>query len=52
MGCKSFRIFSLVGKRDLLLIQILEDRHLDLRGNLVKAIMVLNWLNMLEVENF
>ncbi|KAL9640189.1 MAG: hypothetical protein Q9204_000817 [Flavoplaca sp. TL-2023a] len=26
--------------------------HLDLRGNLVKAMMVLNWLNMLEVENF
>ncbi|KAL8675224.1 MAG: hypothetical protein Q9168_000344 [Polycauliona sp. 1 TL-2023] len=26
--------------------------HLDLRGNLVKAMMVMNWLNMLEVENF
>ena len=27
-------------------------RHVDLRGNLVKAMMVMNWLNMLEVENF
>ncbi|KAL8723912.1 MAG: hypothetical protein Q9166_008222 [cf. Caloplaca sp. 2 TL-2023] len=26
--------------------------HLDLRGNLIKAMMVMNWLNMLEVENF
>lgn len=26
--------------------------HVDLRGNLVKAMMVLNWLNMLEVEKF
>lgn len=26
--------------------------HLDLRGNLIKGMMVLNWLNMLEVENF
>ncbi|KAI9670742.1 MAG: hypothetical protein M1817_003852 [Caeruleum heppii] len=24
--------------------------HLDLKGNLIKAMMVLNWLNMLEVE--
>lgn len=27
-------------------------RHVDLRGNLVKAMMVMNWLNMLEVEKF
>ena len=27
-------------------------RHVDLKGNLVKAMMVLNWLNMLEVEKF
>ncbi|CAL8576162.1 hypothetical protein XPA_002054 [Xanthoria parietina] len=26
--------------------------HLDLRGNLIKAMMVVNWLNMLEVEDF
>ncbi|KAI4248404.1 MAG: hypothetical protein L6R40_000963 [Gallowayella cf. fulva] len=26
--------------------------HLDLRGNLIKAMMVMNWLNMLEVEKF
>ncbi|MCJ1395370.1 hypothetical protein MMC18_008254 [Xylographa bjoerkii] len=26
--------------------------HVDLKGNLIKAMMVLNWLNMLEVENF
>ena len=26
--------------------------HMDLKGNLVKAIMVINWLNMLEVEEF
>ncbi|KAL8772063.1 MAG: hypothetical protein Q9209_002729 [Squamulea sp. 1 TL-2023] len=26
--------------------------HLDLRGNLIKAMMVINWLNMLEVEHF
>lgn len=29
-----------------------ELRHVDLKGNLIKAMMVLNWLNMLEVENF
>ena len=27
-------------------------RHVDLKGNLVKAMMVMNWLNMLDVENF
>ena len=27
-------------------------RHVDLKGNLVKAMMVMNWLNMLEVEKF
>jgi len=26
--------------------------HVDLKGNLIKAMMVLNWLNMLEVEYF
>ncbi|KAL9101031.1 MAG: hypothetical protein Q9163_003673 [Psora crenata] len=26
--------------------------HVDLKGNLVKAMMVMNWLNMLEVEKF
>ncbi|KAL8965080.1 MAG: hypothetical protein Q9183_004040 [Haloplaca sp. 2 TL-2023] len=26
--------------------------HVDLRGNLVKAMMVMNWLNMIEVEKF
>ena len=26
--------------------------HVDLKGNLVKAMFVLNWLNMLEVEDF
>lgn len=26
--------------------------HLDLKGNMIKAMMVLNWLNMLEVETF
>ena len=26
--------------------------HIDLRGNLVKAMMVLNWLNLIEVEKF
>jgi len=26
--------------------------HVDLKGNLIKAMMVLNWLNMLEVEKF
>lgn len=31
---------------------VLRDRHLDLRGNLIKAMMVVNWLNMLEVEAF
>ena len=25
-------------------------RHVDLKGNLIKAMMVMNWLNMLEVE--
>lgn len=28
------------------------NRHVDLKGNLIKAMMVLNWLNMLEVEEF
>ena len=27
-------------------------RHVDLKGNLIKAMMVMNWLNMLEVERF
>lgn len=27
-------------------------RHVDLKGNLLKAMMVLNWLNMIEVEKF
>lgn len=27
-------------------------RHVDLKGNLVKAMMVMNWLNMIEVEKF
>ena len=27
-------------------------RHVDLKGNLIKAMMVINWLNMLEVEQF
>lgn len=27
-------------------------RHVDLKGNLIKAMMVLNWLNLLEVESF
>ncbi|MCJ1268737.1 hypothetical protein MMC22_008625 [Lobaria immixta] len=26
--------------------------HMDLKGNLVKAMMIMNWLNMLEVEQF
>ncbi|KAL8930540.1 MAG: hypothetical protein Q9208_000724 [Pyrenodesmia sp. 3 TL-2023] len=26
--------------------------HVDLKGNLIKAMMVMNWLNMIEVENF
>ncbi|KAL8962082.1 MAG: hypothetical protein Q9193_001466 [Seirophora villosa] len=26
--------------------------HVDLKGNLIKAMMVLNWLNMIEVEKF
>ena len=26
--------------------------HVDLKGNLVKAMMVMNWLNMIEVEKF
>jgi len=26
--------------------------HVDLKGNLIKAMMVMNWLNMLEVEKF
>ena len=29
-----------------------EGSHIDLKGNLIKAMMVMNWLNMLEVENF
>ena len=29
-----------------------EGRHVDLKGNLIKAMMVMNWLNMLEVEKF
>ena len=29
-----------------------ESRHVDLKGNLIKAMMVMNWLNMLEVEKF
>ena len=29
-----------------------EGRHIDLKGNLIKAMMVMNWLNMLEVEKF
>ena len=28
------------------------NRHVDLKGNLIKAMMVMNWLNMLEVETF
>lgn len=28
------------------------NSHVDLRGNLVKAMMVMNWLNMIEVEKF
>lgn len=27
-------------------------RHVDLKGNLIKAMMVMNWLNMIEVEKF
>ena len=27
-------------------------RHVDLKGNLIKAMMVLNWLNLLDVERF
>lgn len=30
----------------------IQIRHLDLKGNLIKAMMVMNWLNMLEVEQF
>ena len=29
-----------------------EGRHVDLKSNLIKAMMVMNWLNMLEVEKF
>lgn len=29
-----------------------KTRHVDLKGNLIKAMMVMNWLNMLEIENF
>lgn len=29
-----------------------QTRHVDLKGNLIKAMMVINWLNMLEVEQF
>ena len=32
------------------LIDVLFLRHVDLRGNLLKAMMVINWLNMLDVE--
>lgn len=28
------------------------SRHVDLKGNLIKAMMVMNWLNMIEVEKF
>lgn len=37
---------------DVRLMKVLGSRHLDLRGNLIKAMMVMNWLNMLEVEKF
>lgn len=54
MECRFFSSFSL-----LLVLgffdtngRVLWDRHLDLRGNLIKAMMVVNWLNMLEVEDF
>ena len=33
-------------------LTFLGPRHLDLKGNMVKAMMLLNWLNMLEVEKF
>jgi len=28
----------------------IHNRHCDLRGNLIKAMMMLNWLAMLDVE--
>lgn len=51
MGCKFSRPCSTVVEF-LVLREVLWGRHLDLRGNLIKAMMVMNWLNMLEVENF
>ena len=36
-----------------LLVQMLTRcRHLDLKGNMIKAMMIVNWLNMIEVEAF
>ena len=34
------------------MVEVGRVRHVDLKGNLIKAMMVLNWLNMLEVEKF
>ena len=55
-----FRVISLMGCKcsSVLLVQMtllildLWCRHVDLKGNLIKAMMVMNWLNMLEVEKF
>ena len=52
MGCKfSFFHVMLIGIGVVADLRC-EGRHVDLKGNLIKAMMVMNWLNMLEVEKF
>ena len=49
MACKS--ILEMTDYCGGLLILFMHS-HVDLKGNLIKAMMVMNWLNMLEVETF
>lgn len=35
---------------DVVGVMLTDNRHCDLRGNLIKAMMVMNWLNMVDVD--
>lgn len=54
MGCKYSMRFILGYTRIFLMLtrSLGACRHVDLKGNLIKAMMVINWLNMIEVEGF
>ena len=50
MGCMAFLSSLAPRHRSCHLLTSMFLRHVDLKGNLIKAMMVMNWLNMLEVE--